>query len=89
MILEEDLSRVCLETLPMNYRKYIPRKDREAILRIFREVEWIDKEKKCGFPCVCGAKNYEDAADKCEGISDENICPATCMFDNYIAVDPK
>lgn len=29
----------------MNYRKYIPRKDREAVLRIFREVEWIDKEK--------------------------------------------
>ena len=34
-------------------------------------------ETKCGFPCLCcGAANYEDAADKCDGSPDHYGCCA-------------
>ena len=51
------------------------------------EDETKEQERKSGFPCVCGAKDYEDAADKCDGIGDDNVCAAVHMFENYIAVD--
>ena len=42
------------------------------------------KEKNSGFPCWCGAKNYEDAADKCDS-SDEGSCCAQYMLEHYLA----
>ena len=36
-----------------------------------------EKEKQHGFPCgLCGAKTFEEAADKCRGNID---CPGDCM----------
>lgn len=52
-------------------------------------MEWKEKERQCGFPCGCGAKDYEDAADKCQGIGDQDVCPAACMFENHIAIDNR
>ena len=45
------------------------------------------QERVCGFPCQCGAKDYEDAANKCVEIGEDSNCPSMCMFVNYIAVE--
>jgi len=44
--------------------------------------ELTESEIKSGFPCDCGANNYEDAADKCTG-NPFNCC-AEYMLEHYL-----
>lgn len=42
-----------------------------------------DDERECGFPCWCGAKNYDDAASKCDNNDDDSCC-AQYMLENCL-----
>lgn len=48
-----------------------------------------EMETKSGFPCVCGATDYDDAADKCDGNGDSGVCCAKYMLENYLLPDSE
>ncbi len=57
-----------------------------VVIGEFESDEIAVQEKSCGFPCVCGAKDYEDASDKCGSIDCDGDCPAVLFFENHVAM---